>query len=405
MATRYLLLLCLWTAAVATVQCCPASCSCMDKYNHQLADCASKDLESVPVDLPANVTTLSLSANNIKVLKSKSFVNVTMITSLWLGHNAIVTVERDTLATLVNLRSLDISHNKIVHFPWEDLANLTALQLLKMNNNEMVHLPKDAFSNLKDLRSLRINNNKFTTIVQGTFDIPGLSHLQIYNNPFSCSCNLEWLRDWIAQAKISIPEQENTACDAPAHLQGLSVVKMPKLECKAPTVYEGFMLILNCEAKGSPRPEVKWEITAGKQTMQFLLPEFTEKNDSPINNASTVNRFLVFQNGTLIIPHMSKKVDGNSDPPANQFHRKIHPGGATNEHFHPNNELANLTLIRHFNIQLHGHHLLMSSLLHRWMKVDLRDFSRTFGHHSSKLAWYVACLVTPCTSIDYRMFM
>uniref|UniRef100_A0A8C4B401 Ig-like domain-containing protein n=2 Tax=Denticeps clupeoides TaxID=299321 RepID=A0A8C4B401_9TELE len=324
MATRYLLLLCLWTAAVATVQCCPASCSCMDKYNHQLADCASKDLESVPVGLPANVTTLSLSANNIKVLKSKSFVNVTMITSLWLGHNAIVTVVRDTLATLVNLRNLDISHNKIVHFPWEDLANLTALQLLKMNNNEMVHLPKDAFSNLKDLRSLRINNNKFTTIVQGTFDIPGLSHLQIYNNPFSCSCNLEWLRDWIAQAKISIPEQENIACDAPAHLQGRSVVKMPKLECKAPTVtityqpnientevYEGFMLILNCEAKGSPRPEVKWEITAGKQTMQFLLPEFTEKNDSPINNASTVNRFLVFQNGTLIIPHMSKKEDGN----------------------------------------------------------------------------------------------
>uniref|UniRef100_A0AAY4DF62 LRRCT domain-containing protein n=1 Tax=Denticeps clupeoides TaxID=299321 RepID=A0AAY4DF62_9TELE len=207
MATRYLLLLCLWTAAVATVQCCPASCSCMDKYNHQLADCASKDLESVPVDLPANVTTLSLSANNIKVLKSKSFVNVTMITSLWLGHNAIVTVERDTLATLVNLRSLDISHNKIVHFPWEDLANLTALQLLKMNNNEMVHLPKD-----------------------GTFDIPGLSHLQIYNNPFSCSCNLEWLRDWIAQAKISIPEQENTACDAPAHLQGLSVPNIENTE-------------------------------------------------------------------------------------------------------------------------------------------------------------------------------
>uniref|UniRef100_A0A667YHL4 Immunoglobulin superfamily containing leucine-rich repeat 2 n=1 Tax=Myripristis murdjan TaxID=586833 RepID=A0A667YHL4_9TELE len=160
----FLQLLALWTTVIGMVQCCPEQCSCLDKYTHQFADCAYKDLLLVPVGLPSNVTTLGLSANKIKLLKSKSFVNVTQVTSLWLAHNEIVTIETDTFAPLTQLRNLDISYNKIVYFPWEDLHNLTALQLLKMNNNEMINLPKDAFSNLKELRSLRINNNKFTTI-------------------------------------------------------------------------------------------------------------------------------------------------------------------------------------------------------------------------------------------------
>ncbi|XP_028286862.1 immunoglobulin superfamily containing leucine-rich repeat protein 2 [Parambassis ranga] len=325
MARRLLQLLALWTIVIGIVHCCPEQCSCQDKFAHQFADCAYKDLLVVPVGLPSNVTTVSLSANKIKLLKSKSFINITQVTSLWLAHNEIVTIEMDTLAPLIQLRNLDISYNKIVNFPWEDLHDLTALQLLKMNNNEMVNLPKDAFSTLKDLRSLRINNNKFTTIVQGTFSaLSSMSHLQIFNNPFSCSCSLEWLRDWIGTTKISVPEPNSIVCDAPEHLKGTLVTKMPRLDCEAPTVtityqpnientdlYEGYMVVLNCETKGSPKPLVTWEVTAGNQNYVFPLPSTGDINDVPINDKTTNNRFLVFRNGSLIIPHMSKKEDGN----------------------------------------------------------------------------------------------
>ncbi|KAK6317666.1 hypothetical protein J4Q44_G00109570 [Coregonus suidteri] len=319
--------LAVWTSVLGLAQCCPETCSCLDKYAHHVADCAYKDLLLVPVGLPSNVTTLSLSANKIKLLKAKSFINVTQVTSLWLAHNEIVTMEKDTLALLIQLRNLDLSYNKIINFPWEDLADLTALQLLKMNNNEMINLPKDAFSTLKDLRSLRINNNRFTTIVQGTFSsLSSMSHLQIYNNPFTCSCSLEWLKDWITESKISVPEQDSIVCEAPEHLKEALVTKMPKLDCKAPTVsityqpnldntelYEGFMVILNCETKGNPKPEVSWEVVnAGNQKFTFSLPSVVSaKSDSPINDKTTNGRFLVFQNGTIIIPRMSKKEDGN----------------------------------------------------------------------------------------------
>ncbi|KAL7867987.1 hypothetical protein SRHO_G00093710 [Serrasalmus rhombeus] len=325
MASRYLVLFALGTAVIASVQSCPEQCICSDKTTHHFVDCAYKDLLLVPVGLPSNVTTLSLSANKIQVLKSKGFVHVTQVTSLWLAHNEIVTIERNALAPMSQLRNLDLSHNRIANFPWEDLANLTALQLLKMNHNDMVSLPKDAFTNLKDLRSVRINNNKFTTIVEGTFDaLTAMVHLQIYANPFSCSCKLEWMKDWITQSKISIPEQNNILCDAPDHLRGVEVTKMPKLECQAPTVtityqpniesteiYEGYMVILNCEAKGAPKPAIEWEIFAGNQLLTFTLPSIVEKNEVPINGPPTNTRFLIFQNGTLIIPRMSKKEDGN----------------------------------------------------------------------------------------------
>lgn len=328
MATGYLVLFALGTVVITlavTVQCCPIECNCSGKTPHHLVQCAYKELQLVPEGLPSNATTLSFTANKIKVLKSQNFVNVTQVTSLWLAHNEIVTIERNTLAPMFQLKNLDMSHNKIVNFPWEDLANLTALQLLKLNNNEMVSLPKDAFANSKYLRTVRINNNKFTTIAEGTFDpLISVSHLQINNNPFTCSCKLEWMRDWITKSKIFILEQNSIICEAPAHLKGLEVTQMPKLVCQAPTViilyqthvenrelHEGDTVILNCQTKGSPKPDVEWEVFAGNQLLKFPVPSVVENRDVPINGAPSNTRFLIFQNGTLIIPHMSKKEDGN----------------------------------------------------------------------------------------------
>uniref|UniRef100_A0A8C3UK12 Immunoglobulin superfamily containing leucine rich repeat 2 n=1 Tax=Catharus ustulatus TaxID=91951 RepID=A0A8C3UK12_CATUS len=158
------LLALLLAALLGSGRACPEPCACVDKYAHQFADCAYKELQAVPAGLPSNVTTLSLSANKISSLPRGAFAEVTQVSSLWLAHNEIATIEPGALAVLVQLKNLDISHNQIVEFPWQDLRNLSALQLLKMNNNRMAAVPLGAFRTLKDLRSLRINNNRFTTL-------------------------------------------------------------------------------------------------------------------------------------------------------------------------------------------------------------------------------------------------
>ncbi|XP_039346229.1 immunoglobulin superfamily containing leucine-rich repeat protein 2 isoform X1 [Mauremys reevesii] len=320
-------LLWLWIAAfLGMSQGCPEPCSCVDKYAHQFADCAYKDLQAVPVGLPSNVTTLSLSANKITSLQKSSFVEVTQVTSLWLAHNEISAIEEGTFAILVQLKNLDISYNQIIDFPWGDLYNLSALQLLKMNNNHMVKLPWEAFHTLKDLRSLRINNNKFTTIAEGTFDsLTSLSHLQIYNNPFNCTCRLLWLKSWAENTLISIPERDSISCAAPDSLRGVPLGRIPDLQCAPPSVqltyhpnldntelYDGFTLLLHCSVRGSPQPEVSWKVQTASQNLEIKGPSVERAgNELPSDSSKQgAGRFLVYGNGTLVIPHLSKREEG-----------------------------------------------------------------------------------------------
>ncbi|KAM9063139.1 immunoglobulin superfamily containing leucine-rich repeat protein 2-like [Sarcophilus harrisii] len=311
----------LW-ALLGAARGCAEPCACVDKYAHQFADCAYKDLQEVPSGLPANVTTLSLSANKITSLRQGAFAEVTQVTSLWLAHNEIRAVEPGALAVLAQLKNLDISHNQIADFPWADLRNLSALQLLKMNNNRMAALPADAFRNLRDLRSLRINNNRFSFIAEGTFDaLTSLSHLQIYNNPFDCTCRLLWLKAWAESTLISIPERESIACASPPALKGVPVGSLPALQCAPPAVRlryrpnvdgaeleAGLALALHCLATGQPPPQLQWRIeTAGGA---LLLPAPNASGAAQEAGPRAPPRFRAFANGTLLIPHLSKKEEG-----------------------------------------------------------------------------------------------
>ncbi|XP_007430164.1 immunoglobulin superfamily containing leucine-rich repeat protein 2 [Python bivittatus] len=313
----------LWWAPSAG---CPEPCACVDKYAQQFADCAYKDLQTVPSGLPSNVTTLSLSANKITALARGSFSEVTQVTSLWLAHNQIRAVEEGTLAVLGQLKNLDVSHNQIVDFPWADLRNLSALQLLKMNNNRMAHLPSSAFHALRDLRSLRINNNLFSGLAEGTFDpLTSLSHLQIYNNPFNCTCQLMWLKNWTEHTLISIPEREAISCAAPELWKGQPLASIPYFRCSAPTVRlssqpdlqslaYGFALALHCHAEGLPRPELTWRIQASGQTLEIAGgSEADGQNALPAQGAAGPGErqsARAFPNGTLLLPHLGKKEEG-----------------------------------------------------------------------------------------------
>lgn len=300
---------------------CPELCTCSDKHGRHFAECSNKHLTEVPDGFPTNVSTVSLSSNQISLIPAGSFDNVSQVMSLWMAYNEIVSIEQGSLVQLVHLRNLDISHNKIVDFPWEDLQQLPALQLLKMNHNKMSNLPRDALSSLKDLRSLRLNNNQLVTLAEGTFDnLMSLSHLQIYNNPFECTCFLGWLRDWILTTTITIPEQSLISCATPEELKGELIVKLPESKCSSPNVtiqtepninttsfYEDIALILTCEFKGNPKPVVMWNIQSRSQKQEVVLL-LSEEASSESNKENSL-RF--FNNGTLVISNLRQEDTGN----------------------------------------------------------------------------------------------
>ncbi|XP_030576659.1 immunoglobulin superfamily containing leucine-rich repeat protein 2-like [Archocentrus centrarchus] len=327
MAAAHILFVTLWITTVFTTSLsCPEFCICSDKHGRHVAECSYKNLVQVPEDFPLNVTTLSLSANKIRVIPVGTFDNLTRLTSLWMSHNEIVSIEQGTLVPLVNLHNLDISYNKIVDFPWEDLQNLTGLDMLKMNHNQMVSLPRDAFSNLKDLKSLRLNNNRFVTIAEGMFDgLLSLSHLQIYDNPFDCTCFLDWLRVWISTTTVSVTEQSSITCATPKKLKGKEIWKLPESKCSSPNVtvwtepdipnaqfYEGSKLVLTCEFEGNPEPLVQWSIHSKRRKRELIL-FFAEEGSAESNEDSSMshNSVKVFNNGTLLISNLRKEDGGN----------------------------------------------------------------------------------------------
>lgn len=338
MAATNLLYFTLWITVIFTTGlACPEQCFCLDKSSQHAAECSSKELTAVPSGFPHNISIINLSANKISSIPLGSFDSVTQVISLWLAHNKIVSIEQGTLAPLIHLRNFGISYNKIVEFPWEDLQNLTSLQLLKMNHNEMVHLPKHAFSKLKDLKSLQLDNNKFMTITEGTFDgLDALSHLQIWNNPFACTCSIDWLRDWILKTTISVPKLELTICESPEKLKGQMIKKLPESKCVGVnvtirtepythnvTLSERSTLTLTCEFTGNPKPLVMWSIHSKSQRQELALP-FTEDESAESNEVSLLpnNPVKVFNNGTLIISHLTEDDAGNySCSATNEFER------------------------------------------------------------------------------------
>ncbi|NWW41668.1 ISLR protein, partial [Panurus biarmicus] len=297
---------------------CPSPCSCSTKKNGRLlAECAYRELRDVPRGLSPNVTILTLSANRLGHLGRASLAEVPELQSLWLGYNHIAAVEPGTFSHLLHLKNLDLSHNRLADFPWQDLSGLGALQILKLNNNRLASLPAGALAGLRELRSLWLNDNRLTTLARGAFEaLPALAQLQLFHNPFNCSCKLFWLKEWAETTSAVISGAGSTLCAAPARLRGRPVTRVPDSWCVAPSAHltylsspgDGLTLTLHCSVAGSPPPEIRWRIrTAGGGRVDIGGPAAPRDGGGAEAGG---RRFLAFKNGTVAVPNFGKEDEG-----------------------------------------------------------------------------------------------
>ncbi|NXP00944.1 ISLR protein, partial [Certhia brachydactyla] len=289
---------------------CPSPCSCSPKKNGRLlAECAYRELRDVPQGLSPNVTILTLSANLLGRLGRAALAEAPELQSLWLGYNHISAVEPGTFAVLPHLRNLDLSHNRLAEFPWQDLRNLSALQILKLSHNRLASLPAGALAGLQELRSLWLNDNALTTLASGAFEaLPALAQLQLFHNPFNCSCKLAWLRQWAESTSVVLSRAGSTLCAAPARLRGRPVTAMPGALCVPPSAHltylsgpgDGLTLTLHCSVAGSPMPEIRWRIRTAGRRLDI---------DGPTTKAGRP-RILAFKNGTVAVSDFGKEDEG-----------------------------------------------------------------------------------------------
>lgn len=111
-------------------------------FPNNIVDKSSKNLSSVPRDLPQTVEFLDLSCNNIMALHEGDFQNTSILRFLNISWNRLEEIHPKTFLRTPLLESLDLSHNR--------LRNLSDQQyLLHTENLHMLNLAHNKFLSMK----------------------------------------------------------------------------------------------------------------------------------------------------------------------------------------------------------------------------------------------------------------
>jgi toll-like receptor 13 len=116
----------------------------------------------------------------------------------------------DIFGHLVALRTLSLGNSQLDFVSAKLFHRFVNLTKLLLHGNAISILPYGVFDSLTQLTHLNLSDNKITVVVQQTFSPylrPHFEKLDLGQNPFVCSCNLLWFRQWYITSSKSIFNQ------------------------------------------------------------------------------------------------------------------------------------------------------------------------------------------------------
>ncbi|KAL4230620.1 Toll-like receptor 2 [Mactra antiquata] len=129
--------------------------------NGTSVDCSFRGLQYIPENLPGNLTSLNLRANNIKYIKGTSFQRYQALAKLSLSDNSLEIIGLTDFEYVSSLTMLDLSLNKIVYD--------------NINNNAFQNLSKLYYLDLKQ----RDDVTESTTYPRALEDLDALEYLMV----------------------------------------------------------------------------------------------------------------------------------------------------------------------------------------------------------------------------------
>ncbi|XP_017545870.1 leucine-rich repeat and transmembrane domain-containing protein 2 [Pygocentrus nattereri] len=231
---------------------CPSTCTC----NSTNSNCTSLDVlisvNSILNQLPSNLTSLTLSANNITMMEPGSFSNLSSLLQLDLSRNHLLTFHPSTFSQLSSLELLDLSSNFLINLPADLFSDLVSLQELVLRDNRLKVLSPKQFQSLTELQHLDLSFNSLATLPPGLLDGPqalawlslagnklwtlqrsvlepltALQHLQLEGNHWNCSCSILPFRHWLEWMLYRGGHVDSIQCSLPPVLQGRDLRRVP----------------------------------------------------------------------------------------------------------------------------------------------------------------------------------
>ncbi|KAG9272373.1 leucine-rich repeat and transmembrane domain-containing protein 2-like [Astyanax mexicanus] len=232
---------------------CPSICIC----NSTHSDCSSSfnlqiSFNSILNQLPPNLTSLTISENNITMIKPQSFANLSSLLRLDLSRNNLLSLHRSTFYQLSSLEFLDLSSNFLLNLPVDLLSDLISLRELVLRDNRINMLSPIQFHSLTQLQHLDLSFNSLDSLPLGLLDglqalvwlslagnkigtlqrsvlepLTVLQHLQLEENNWNCSCSIIPFKHWLEWMLYRGGHVDSIQCSLPAILRGRDLRRVP----------------------------------------------------------------------------------------------------------------------------------------------------------------------------------
>ncbi|ELU06716.1 hypothetical protein CAPTEDRAFT_209087 [Capitella teleta] len=99
--------------------------------------------------------------------------------------------------------SLEYSGNQIEYLPGR--AYMVNVTMLDVSNNLISHLDPLALTFLQNASEIWLNNNRLTRLAPEVINITEFKgQINLYNNPWDCSCDYVWLQKWMRDLNTSL---------------------------------------------------------------------------------------------------------------------------------------------------------------------------------------------------------
>ncbi|XP_042283337.1 SLIT and NTRK-like protein 5 isoform X1 [Thunnus maccoyii] len=183
---------------------------------------AATVLSQFPSEVSAGACCLNYSGSAFSHVRWSVFTNETNIEILDLSNCNITSVDMHGKVAST-LQKVYLDHNRLTTLPREFLASQPSLMEVDLSGNLLQELPEGFLQDSDNLQRLYLQGNQLRFLPGSVLQKPSLKRLELYGNPWDCSCLLlEGLEEG-KQANRTTKLQDlvgNLTCASPRNLAG-----------------------------------------------------------------------------------------------------------------------------------------------------------------------------------------
>ncbi|CAG0890481.1 unnamed protein product [Cyprideis torosa] len=173
---------------------------------------------------------LSLSQNELTVLKKGVFVGLDSLRHLDLSMNSIDLVETSVFQELPQLQTLNLERNKLV-----SLSPVSkSLVNLNLAHNGLWTIREELINELPEIENLNLEDNDISIVKSAGFaQLKKIRSLNLKDNPLHCDCRIRGFASWLQSSPISASDRASAVCAVPPGLENavLSDLSISRLKC------------------------------------------------------------------------------------------------------------------------------------------------------------------------------